>query len=523
MEYLVTQSEMKQYDNNTIGLLKMPSIVLMERAALVTVSQLRREKGNADYRVLVAAGCGNNGGDGLAIGRLLMLEGCKVDYVLIGERDKCSKETALQLEILKEYGHSPYDRIPQSEYDIVIDAVFGVGLSRNVEGIYRDAIQRINELDAYVCAVDIPSGINADSGQIMGCAVKADLTVTYGFKKLGEVLYPGAGYCGKLICGEMGIDKHGFFGNEPHWYTHTSLKDVNLPERRPDGNKGTFGKVLVIAGCDTICGAAIMAGKSVFYMGAGMVRIVTSDRNRDIIQQSLPEAMLTTYDTGLWTDDAPDAGFGEAFQTALDWADCILIGPGIGMEKEAEWMLGYCLTKSRLPIIIDADGLNLLARKLNSDNDEIKINADGDLAREIVLTPHMGEFARLYGCDIPEAAKNITSYPKALADKLGCTIVCKDARTVVAHYKDDKCYINSSGNPGMATAGSGDVLAGMITGLTAQGMKAKDAAVMGVYLHGVAGDMAASAYGEYGMMATDIIEQIKKLLKKCGNRYDEEL
>ena len=294
MEYLVTQSEMKQYDNNTIEKLKVPSIVLMERAALVTVEQLRKELGDSDYRILVVAGCGNNGGDGFAIGRLLMLEGCKVDYVLVGSRDKCSMETALQLEILEKYGHRPYDRIPQGEYDIVIDAVFGVGLSRNVEGIYADAISKINEMDAYVCAVDIPSGIHADSGKVLGCAVWADLTVTYGFYKLGEFLYPGAGYCGKIICGKMGIDEHGFFGEQPKWYTYTSFDDVKLPKRRPNGNKGTFGKVLVIAGCDTMCGAALMSARSVFYMGAGMVKIVTASKNRDIIQQSLPEAMQAT-------------------------------------------------------------------------------------------------------------------------------------------------------------------------------------------------------------------------------------
>ena len=539
MEYLVTQSEMKQYDNSTIEQLKMPSIVLMERAALVTVSQIRKEKGYAAYRVLVAAGCGNNGGDGFAIGRLLMLEGCKVDFVLLGSPDKCSAETALQLEILEKYGHKPYDRIPQGEYDIVIDAIFGVGLSRNVEGIYSEAIHAINELDAYVCAVDIPSGIHADSGQVLGCAVRADLTVTYGFYKLGEFLYPGAGYCGKIICGKMGIDEHAFFGNEPQWYTYTSLADVSLPKRKPDGNKGTFGKVLVIAGSDTMCGAAIMAARSVFYMGAGMVRIVTSDKNRDIIQQSLPEAMLTVYNTKLWTERKPDTDFEKAFKTDIDWADCILIGPGIGMGKEAEWMLEYCLNKSVLPMVIDADGLNLLAKKLNSDgftnfnmyknmenefrkcseNNELEIadkNSSNDEIRDVILTPHIGEFARLYGCDIKEAAKNITTYPRLLAYKFGCTVVCKDARTVVAAYDKGQCYLNTSGNCGMATAGSGDVLAGMITGLIAQGMKADEAAITGVYLHGRAGDMAAEKCGSYSMMATDVMEQIKALLKSLS-------
>lgn len=511
MKYLVTQSQMKQYDNNTTARLKMPSVVLMERAALVTVSELRKEKGNGSYRVLVAAGCGNNGGDGLAVGRLLMLEGCSVDYVLIGNRDKCSDETALQIEILESYGQRIYDRILRDEYDIVIDAVFGVGLSRNVEGIYSDAVAKINGLSAYVCAVDIPSGISADTGHILGCAVKADMTVTYGFYKLGQFLYPGAEYCGKIICGDIGIDEYGFFGKAPSWYTYTSLDDIRLPNRCSDGNKGTFGKVLVIAGCDTMCGAAVMSGRSVLYMGAGMVKIVTSCKNRDIVQQSLPEAMMTVYDTGLWSDNEPDAAFREAFKADIDWADAILAGPGMGMGKEAGWMLEYCLCKSSLPMVIDADGLNLLAQK-------IKFDFSKDKERKIILTPHLGEFARLYGCDIKEAAENITRYPKELADRLGCIVVCKDAATVAASHDREQCYLNSSGNSGMATAGSGDVLAGMITGLLVQKMEALEAAVMGVYLHGTAGDMAADAFGEDGMTATDIIGQIKRLLKKCRKR-----
>lgn len=528
MEYLVTQSEMKQYDNNTIIHLKMPSLVLMERAALVTVSQIRQEKGSTPFRVLVVAGCGNNGGDGFAIGRLLMLEGCKVDFVLLGNQDKCSAETALQLEILDNYGYKPYDRIPQGEYDIVIDAVFGVGLSRNVEGIYKEAICAINELDAYVCAVDIPSGIHADSGQVLGCAVKADLTVTYGFYKLGEFLYPGAGYCGKIICGKMGIDEHGFFGNTPVWYTYTSLTDLKFPERKPDGNKGTFGKVLVIAGSDSICGAAILSAKSVFNIGAGMVRIITSNKNRDIVQQSIPEAMMTVYDSSLWMDGEPDSEFGKEFYEVLNWADCILIGPGIGMGPESKWMLDSCLNKSRLPMVIDADGLNILAEKLNL-NEFLNFNmyenpgskseedCDKNERRKVIITPHVGEFARLYDCTVSEVKENLTSYPKLLADKLGCTVVCKDARTVTASYDKQQCYLNISGNSGMATAGSGDVLAGIITGLVAQGIDADEAAVTGVYMHGVAGDMADAACGKYSMMAGDIMEQIKELLKKYAD------
>lgn len=517
MEYLVTQAEMQQYDRNTIECLHMPALVLMERAALSTVEQIRREKGNAPCRVLVVAGGGNNGGDGLAIGRLLMLQGCQVDFVLLAPYGKCSKETALQLDILSRYGHEPYDRIPESEYDIVIDAIFGVGLSREIEGIYRDAVCMINEMRCYVCAVDIPSGVHADSGQILGCAVQADLTVTYGFYKLGQFLYPGAGCCGKIICGQIGIDEHSFLGRKPRFYTYTVAEDVRLPVRRPDGNKGTFGKVLVIAGSSTICGAAMLAGKSVFRMGAGMVRIVTAGQNREILQQSLPEAMLTVYDTALWPVNGPDDAFAEAFQKAHDWADCILLGPGIGTGKEAEWLLAYCLQESGLPMVIDADGLNLLADKGPAEDSCLRKTflrmRDEQPERKIILTPHLGEFARLYGCGIPEVSRNLISYPAELADELRSIVVCKDARTVVACPGREQIYLNTSGNAGMAAAGAGDVLAGMIAGLLAQGMEAEDAAVSGVFLHGMAGDMAAHVHGGRSMTASDIIEQFPQVFR----------
>lgn len=510
MKYLVTQAQMKQYDENTIKRLKIPAVVLMERAALVTVEQIRKEKGNADYHVLVVAGCGNNGGDGLAVGRILMRQGCNVDFVLLGSYEKCSPETTLQLDILAQYDKKPFDRIPECEYDIVIDAIFGIGLTRNIEGIYKEAIDELNRQNAYVCSIDIPSGIDADTGHILGCVVQADLTVTYGFYKLGEFLYPGAGYCGKIICGQMGIDEYSFLGQKPSWYTYTSLEDINLLKRKPDGNKGTFGKALVIAGNDGICGAALLAVRGVFRMGAGMVKVVTSVKNRETLQQAVPEAMLTLYDTDLW-DKGPDASFLAQFQKALDWADSILIGPGIGTGKEAEWMLHYCLNESMLPMVIDADGLNLMANKANLSFHH------SSKKRDIIITPHLGEFARLYGCTALQASENITHYPKALADRFNCIVVCKDARTVVAKSGDEPMYINTAGNAGMATAGSGDVLAGVITGLLVQGMDAWESAVTGVYLHSAAGDMAAKVCGEHSMMASDIIEQIQEILKRKNN------
>ncbi len=508
-QYIVTASEMKRCDAGTTQRYHVPSLLLMERAALVTAEELLRVHGDRPCRVLVAAGCGNNGGDGLAVGRLLMLRGFRVACVLLGSEEKCTAETAAQIDILRAYGVQIDSTIKEDEYDIVIDAIFGVGLTRNAEGIYREAIARIGRSGAFVCSVDIPSGISADTGEVMGCAVRADMTVTYGFRKLGHLLYPGAVYAGRLVCRDIGIDERGFLGERPYWYTHGRADGGLLPQRRPDGNKGTFGKALVIAGNRRTAGAAMLASKSVFRVGAGMVKTVTDVDNRGALQQFVPEAMLVTYAEAGLSENVVLAEAWEAFRTELKeaaaWADCILIGPGIGRGETAYELLNLCVRESSLPLVIDADGLRLLAE---DDALQTSLADCGSRGRTVILTPHLKEFAGLYGCTAEEARAHLTEYPRILSDRLRCVVVCKDARTVVVKPDGEAGYINATGNDGMATAGSGDVLAGMITGLLAQGMSGADAAVAGVYLHGMAGDLAASRKTQAAMMATDMIDCI---------------
>lgn len=504
--YLVTAEEMRQYDANTIEQFHMPSLLLMERAALVTVEELQRMCGKASCRVLVLAGRGNNGGDGLAVGRLLMLQGYEVTFVLPGEDfyERCSEETRRQIDILYGYGACIFSRMQDGEYDIVIDAIFGIGLSRDVEGIWKESIQWINGSGAWVCSVDIPSGIDADTGKVMGCAVQANLTVTYGFHKTGHALYPGAIYCGKLVCRDMGIDERSFLHKKPYWYTYAGREAGILPVRRADGNKGTFGKALLIVGSRQMAGAAMLAAKSAFRTGVGMVKVVTEERNREIVQQYVPEAMVLTYTDTHELEE--DAAFLESLKAAEAWADSLLIGPGIGMGKTAGSLLRFAVQESDLPLVIDADGLNLLARDHDLQSHLAKM---GEQGRAIILTPHPGEFARLYDCSIVQVKEHLTDYPRRLSDRLCSVVVCKDARTVVAQCRGVQGYINTTGNSGMATAGSGDVLAGMITGFLAQGMREMDAAVTGVYLHGYAGDLAAAQGTEACMTATDLLDCMK--------------
>ena len=519
-QYLVTASEMKRYDSNTIEKYHMPSLLLMERAALVTVEELQKRRGNIPCRVLVISGGGNNGGDGLAIGRILRLQGYEVTFVLLADEDKCTAETTRQIDILREYQARIFSTMQDGEYDIVIDAILGIGLSRSVEGICADAVAFINISGAYVCSVDIPSGIRTDTGEVMGCAVRADLTVTYGFCKIGHLLYPAAEYTGELVCRDMGIDAHSFLGTEPYWYTHIGRDSRLLPVRRPDGNKGTFGKALVMAGNRQIAGAAMMAALSAFRIGTGMVKVVTAAENRDTLQQFMPEAMLLTYDADDMQADssAAETEFTRELRAASGWADCILIGPGIGMDIQAQRLMRFCLTESELPLVIDADGLNILAQDRSLQEEMAEQGSQG---RMIILTPHLGEFARLYGCTTAEAKEHLTDYPRQLCDRLHCILICKDARTVVVWHDGKHGYLNATGNVGMATAGSGDVLAGMVTGLVAQGMCGADAAVAGVYLHGMAGDLAAERETKVSMMATDIIACIKDVVLLQQNEAEQ--
>lgn len=509
-EYLVSAEEMKEYDKNTIEYFGVPSLVLMERAALAAAEEIEARFPHGG-RVLVAAGSGNNGGDGIAAGRILRQRGFSVDFYLAGKREKCSRETEEQIKIIDKYGCPLQSKIIDKEYDIIVDALFGIGLSRELEGGFAAAARKINESGAFVCSMDIPSGIHTDSGRRMGEAVKADLTVTFGWRKPGHILYPGNEYCGEIVCKDIGITKESFLKRIPGIYTYTGDAGYGMPCRNRGGNKGTFGKVLVIAGSVNMSGACELCAKAAYRMGAGMVKVVTPEENRVMIQSGVPEALLSTYEAeGEITEKLHNI-----LEEGMRWADCIVIGPGIGMGEKAYAILKQVLAGEKKPLVIDADGLNLLAK-----NSELKgcleKEGTGDGGRRIILTPHLAEFARLYGCSLEETKKDIFDKPKELADRYGCVVVCKDARTVVAVPGKKEIYMNTSGNDGMGTAGMGDVLAGMIGGLLAQGMEEEQAAVLGVYIHGAAGDRAAEQKGRYALMAGDVVECLGSVTKRKG-------
>lgn len=486
MEYLVNAEQMKKYDTITIQDYGVPSLVLMERAALAVVTEL--ESGFDLSKVLVACGSGNNGGDGFAIARLLHLKKIPVTVVFAGKEEALTEETRIQKNICENYGMNILKKWESTEYTCIVDAIFGIGLSRTVTGAYAELITRINESGAKVLAVDIPSGISADTGKIMGSAVEADMTVTFAFRKIGQVLHPGTRWCGRTIVADIGIavdpEKYGV----PDVYSITAKDKGMLPVRKAYSNKGSYGKALIIAGQKNMCGAAVLAAEAAYRMGTGLVQCMTEECNRTIIQSVLPEALLTTYEAETAVS---------ALKKVIGWGTAIAMGPGIGMNQDKEQILKCLLSEAEVPLVLDADALNLLGK----DREQLK-----KCKGSVVLTPHVGEMVRLTGLTKEEILSDILAACRNFAKEYRVICILKDTRTIISD--GETVCINQSGCNGMATGGSGDVLSGILTGLLAQGMPPFKASALAVYLHGRAGETAEEKKGNRGMLAGDIVKAI---------------
>ena len=484
MKNILTSSEMKKVDTETIEKIGIPGIVLMERAAL-SVASLIMENEPVTKTVQVIAGVGNNGADGLAICRMLHLKGYNTCTCVIGDINKATKDFKTQLRINENLGISIVEDF--ADCDIFVDAIFGVGLSREVEGKYKDAVEYINNQRAKVYAVDIPSGIDGSTGEVLGVAIKADFTVTFGFHKVGTVLYPGADYCGKVIVSDIGYESW----ENSDFIKYATREDLKyLPRRINYSYKGNYGKVLIIAGSKEISGAATLSALAAFKTGAGMVRIFTHENNRNILGKLLPEAMINTY-----TIDKFDI---KSLQAAIKWCDVIAVGPGMETGEVQTEIVNEVL-ESKIPTVIDADGINTISR-----HNEIKEK----LHDKVILTPHLGEMSRFLAVPAKEIAQDLIKYTRKVNYKYGATVVLKDARTVMANKKGT--YINLTGNSGMATAGSGDVLTGIMVALLGTKTDFEKVPALATFLHGIAGDLAAMESSKESMMAGDICNNITK-------------
>ncbi len=508
MRALVNSREMKAIDERSINEYGIPSIVLMERAALAVAEECINLIGEpAGRRICAVCGTGNNGADGAAAARMLFLKGARVTILIPGEGARESAEFQTQINIARKLSipvESAGDYIP-GKPDLIIDAVFGTGLSRDVEGVYKDMISFINghreENGAAVVSVDMPSGISSDTGRIMGCAVSADATVTFGEKKIGQALFPGRTACGELSVADIGTVPETEEMRAGHVLS-LEKKDLSaIPKRRADSNKGTWGKVLIAAGSKDMAGAVYMAALASYRTGAGLVKVMTVKENRDVILAKLPEALITTYDADTASEDP--AGFCEYIKREIGWADVIVLGPGIGTGDHAKTLVGTILSDAYVPMILDADALNIVAK-----NPRFK----SYFTENIIITPHVGEMARLTGKTVDEIKDDPVGTASEFAARYQVTCVLKDAATVTAG-KDGKVFINESGSSAMAKAGSGDILTGIIAGLTAIGMEEEAAAAYGVYVHGLAGEAAEKERGIHSVLAAEIADNIGGVLE----------
>ncbi|MFV0364454.1 MAG: NAD(P)H-hydrate dehydratase [Suipraeoptans sp.] len=504
MKYVPDGNEMKLADNYTINNLNLSSLTLMEEAAKSYILAIKAA--NIDMsNVIIFCGKGNNAGDGLAIARLLSETGISSTIYMVDGSSGLSKDAAIQFERLSDKKVRVFEDIPKEKYSLIIDAIFGAGLNRTIEGNYYKAIEKANNMSGMKVAIDVPSGISSDNGEVLGVAFKSDLTITIQMPKLGLYINEGPLYSGEICIKEIGISDEVFRNKKstvimPDKEDYASL----LPKRPLNANKGTFGKVLVIAGSKGMAGAAYLNSYAAYRIGAGLVKVYTHESNRGIIQKLLPEAITTTYNE---FDK-------KQLREAISYADVIVMGSGMGLSEDSFKIVEYVIDRTDKPCIIDGDAITVLS-KLKDIKSDIK-------DKGFVLTPHLKEMERLLG----KSVRDIKGYRKELLMSFcksnQVTCVLKDFRTLISSYNKSP-VLSVHGTAAMAKGGSGDVLAGMIGGLIAQKMNSYDACILGTFLHGYAGELAEQKLGSYSVLARDIIDNIGFAIMKILEDENEEV
>ncbi len=493
MKQILTGIQMKKCDAAQISA-GTPSYTLMERAAQAITKEIYR-LGWEKKQILVVCGSGNNGGDGLIAARLLHLDGVDVSICFVGEMERCTPETKQAYTDAAESGVSFEGKPEWESYGLIVDALFGIGLSRAPEGVFEQVIRKINHSGAKVLSVDIPSGIDADTGEAPGTAVQADVTVSLAAYKRGHVLGDGVGHSGKVICADIGIGTDLFDADEQECPAYViEERELSLiPKRKKDANKGTFGRVLVIGGSRGMCGAAYLCAKAAYRSGAGLVEIFTCEENRQPLQILLPEAIVTAY-----TGDVPEPAL---LHSVLERASIVVIGPGLGQGNAARMLVRETFRKVQVPLICDADALNVCARESLAYPSDVPV----------IVTPHPGEFFRMTGQNIETIAADPQTSAAHYARENGVICVLKFARTVITD--GNVLFVNMSGSPALSKGGSGDVLCGVIAGMLCSGLSPVGAASIGVYVHGKAGEEAEAVYGEYSPLASEVCDRIADVLK----------
>lgn len=515
---VVSPDIMRNMDKRAIEDMGVPGAVLMENAGREVALSVRRIcDGKTDgksfrqgARIAIFCGKGNNGGDGFAAARHLAGMGFSPEVFLAADAEEIKGDAATNYRIILNM-NIPVHPV-RNEKDLararllcmksaaIVDALFGTGLKGEVQGISRRVIELINELEAPVVSVDIPSGISGDTGKVLGAAVKAEETVTMALPKMGLVLYPGAYYAGRITVADIGMPIS-IIRNAAAEAVILEMDDIRgfFAPYPPDAHKGTFGRVFILAGSRGFTGAAALAGAAAVKSGAGLVTLGVPESLNDILEVKLTEAMT------LPLPETPERSLSiSALEKALEFSarcDAVALGPGLSQQEETGEFVRRFLQECPVPMVIDADGLNALAKK------------PAAFKTPAVVTPHPGEMARLLGATADEVQQDRPRAAREAAARFGCTALLKGARTLIAS-PGRELWINPTGNPGMATGGSGDVLCGMIAAFLARGMTAEQAAAAGAYIHGLAGDIAAEREGQLSMTAGDIIKYLPDAFKR---------
>lgn len=510
--HIVTADEIRKMDRQTIESFGLPGRVLMENAGRGAARVLmKRFPDLSERRVAVAAGRGNNGGDGFVIARYLAHAGVSVTVYLLSESSRLSGDAAdnfnllapLNIPVKEITDESGFNQVKteMAHHHIWVDAILGTGLNSEVKGFFKSVIDFINKLNRPVLSVDIPSGLHADLAKPCGTCIRAEITVTFGFAKIGHIQLPGADYTGELHIIDIGIPPHVVEKISPqhHLITQKMVKSLIRP-RACDIHKGGTGHVLVIAGSPGKTGAAALTAMSALRSGAGLVTLGIPESINPIVEFLALEVMtvpLPETKTGTHTDKSF-----ETIQGLLEGKKCLSLGPGLGTDERTKALVNLLIKQSPIPMIIDADGINDIA-----DNPDILHSRKSD----IILTPHPGEMARMLNTTPKDVQENRIESAKQFAVNYNVYLVLKGARTLIAH-PDGHVYVNPTGNPGMASAGMGDVLTGMIAGFVSQGYSPQTAARLAVYLHGNAADTLAVSKGPYGYIASDIMDKLPEVI-----------
>ncbi len=509
---LLTPDQMRAIDKRAIEEIGVPGIVLMENAALQVSMKaadiLNKRNGT---RVLVLAGSGNNGGDALAVTRHLLGMGYSVLLFTLIPSGDYRGDARINADILINMGVVFHHLAGDEAYrlfeaslqasDLVIDGLFGTGLNRSPNSFIQKLIDAVNTHSPCTLAIDVPSGMNGLTGQIFGSCIKAQYTVTFFLPKVGMVQYPAASCLGELTVADISIPYFLADNLKTMEMIDSGMVAAVLPKRPVDSHKGTFGRVLVFAGSRSYTGAACLSALACYRTGSGLVRLASPSGIVPTLAAMLPEAVYTPLEDREGTVGEVDEGF---IKELINQHDAVLIGPGLLKTPETADLLRIVLSICEKPLVIDADGLNLLAEHPEFLNNR---------RAPIILTPHPAEMGRLLNLSARAVQEDRIGHATSYAVKHGLTLILKGASTVVV-CTDGRTLINPTGNSGMATAGSGDVLAGMLVSLLGQGMQPCDAALAAVYLHGLAGDLAAAEKGEAALMASDIANYIGSAMKE---------